>query len=558
MRRIVLALLCCMVLVTAVSCVGISNCVSDTVVSANGSCQVSLTLTIETDAPVAALVFPVPANAKNITVNGSSARSSYAEGVRNVDLSKHVAGAGSYTLILRYSLSDMVSSDDQENLTLTLPLLNGFAYPVAKMSFSVALPTQVAARPTFSSTYYQEAAETVMTVTREDTVIRGSVDVRLQDHESLTMYLSVTEEEFPQSMAKRWSLDTLDLIMIGFAALALLYWVATMGMLPPGKTRETTAPEDITAGELGCRLTGAGVDFTLMVLSWAQMGYVLIQPDDNGRVLLHKRMDMGNERSEFENRYFRNLFGRRKTVDGTGYHYAKLCMKAAKSVNGARNIYRRFSGNPTVFQALALGIGVFCGAALGAAMVRDTGWQIVLGVLFGLLTGVASVFLQTAGRGLLHRDKTALYLALGASAIWLMISLPVGQWSTALFVIFSQYVAGLAAAFGGRRTPAGKQDFAKVLGLRQYLKSLDEKQLRRILKTNPDYYYDIAPYALALGVDKALATKMGGMQLSPCLYLTTGMDGHMSAKQWNQLLKDTVAALDALHKRIPIDRLLGR
>ncbi len=558
MRRIVLAILCSMLLITAVSGVGISSCVSDTVVSANGDCQITTTITVETEGPMSALVFPLPANAKNITVNGSSARSSSAGAVRNVDLTKHIAGAGTYTLVLRYAMKDMVATDEEDRLTLHLPLLSGFAYPVEQMSFTVTLPTEVAARPTFTSTYYQEAAETVMQVSREGNVISGTVNVRLQDHESLEMQLRVTEEEFPQSMAKRWSLDSLDLIMIGFAAAALLYWLITMGTLPARPVRCTTPPEGITAGEIGCQLTGDGVDFTLMVLSWAQMGYVLIQADDNGRVLLHKRMDMGNERSEFENRYFRNLFGRRKTVDGTGYHYARLCMKAAQSVPGARRRYRRFSGNPKVFQAFALGIGIFAGASMGAAMVRDTGWQIVLGILFAIITGVFSLLIQEAGKRLFHRDNTLLYLALGGAGIWLLVSILAGDWNTALFAVPSQYVAGLAAAFGGRRTEEGKQAFRQALGLRHYLRTVGDKQLRQIMRLNPDYYYTIAPYALALGADKALAAQLGGMKLSPCTYLTTGMDGHMTAKQWNRLLRDTVDALDALHRRIPIDKLLGR
>ena len=49
----------------------------------------------------------------------------------------------------------------------------------------------------------------------------------------------------------------------------------------------------------GSRLTFTGADLTMMVFSWAQLGYLVIHLDDNGRVMLHKRMDMGNERSSF-------------------------------------------------------------------------------------------------------------------------------------------------------------------------------------------------------------------------------------------------------------------
>ena len=68
----------------------------------------------------------------------------------------------------------------------------------------------------------------------------------------------------------------------------------------------------------------------------------------------------------------------------------------------------------------------------------------------------------------------------------------------------------------------------------------------------------MAPYALALGVDKAFARQVGNTKISACTYLTTGMDGDMTAAEWNRLLRETTESLDALHRRMPIDKLLGK
>ena len=72
----------------------------------------------------------------------------------------------------------------------------------------------------------------------------------------------------------------------------------------------------------------------MMVFTWAQLGYLLIQTDGS-KVLLRKRMDMGNERSLFENKIFALLFGSRQTVDATGYPYAKLSRKVSAIVPNA-------------------------------------------------------------------------------------------------------------------------------------------------------------------------------------------------------------------------------
>ena len=58
--------------------------------------------------------------------------------------------------------------------------------------------------------------------------------------------------------------------------------------------------------------------------------------------------------------------------------------------------------------------------------------------------------------------------------------------------------------YGGRRSDAGRQTLQTALGLRRYFMTVDRKQLRRIVLRNPGYYYDMAPYALALGADAVL------------------------------------------------------
>lgn len=558
MRRIAIITAICLLLALPVSAFsGISSAENQTVVSAEGTCEVTLTLALQLDTIPAALVFPLPANASNVSVNGSAVNPSYSGNSRNVDLSGFVSTPGSYTMVIRYRLSDTVAYVE-EDLILTLELLSGFDYPVDNLSFSITLPGEVDVRPSFTSTYYQDTIEIMMTVDQQGNLISGSMDQRLQDHETLTMTLKVSDEMFPQSVQNPWTLDTVDLLMMAFALLAVLYWLAAMRCTPPRRLRRTAPPEGVTAGSIGCCLTGEGVDFTMMVVSWAQMGYLLIQPDDNGRVLLHKRMEMGNERSDFENRCFRMLFGKRKVVDGTSYHYAEVCRKAARSVACSRDNFQRTSGNPRVFRVLTVAIGTLSGVALGTAFAADPGWQTVLSVLLGIVGTAAAWLIQSAGRALHSRHRLRLWLGLAAAVAWYILSYTAGEWVTALIVIPTQFLAGLAAAYGGRRTVSGKQVMGEILGLRHYLKTLSGDELKRILKANPHFYYDLAPYAMALGVDGAFTRHMRNARLPQCPYLTSGMDGHLTVQEWDELLHDTVASLDALQQRLPFDRLLGK
>ena len=535
----------------------ITSANNQTTINTDGSCQVSLALTLKLDYMPAGLVFPIPAEATNVTVGGVSVSAPYSGGVRKIDLSGFIANAGTHTFVIRYTLPDAISKE-KDNLILTLPLLCGFEYPVEAFYFTINLPGHISGRPQFTSTYYPDAIETMMYVRVQNETITGSMDNRLQDHETLTMSLVVTEEMFPQPVAKQWSMDTTDLVMLSFAGAAILYWLITMRALPPRSVRRSAAPDGITAGHISCRLIGQGVDFTAMVLSWAQLGYILIQPDDDGRVLLHKRMEMGNERSEYENRAFRGLFGKRTIVNGTGYHYAVACRKAIRSIPGIQDDFRRGSGNPLIFRSLALIVGAVNGVSMAIAFAEDSGWRAVLGILLAIAGLVVTWFIQGIGKSIHSRNKLHAIVGIVAAGLWYLLNHLSGEWILALIVIPFEFLTGLGAFYGGRRTESGKQVVSEILGLRHYLKSLNTKQWKQILRNNPHYFYDMAPYALALGIDRQFARQLKGMRLPNCPYLTTGMDGQLTAAEWNQLLRETISRLDALQRRLPLDRLLGR
>ncbi len=559
MRRLLIALVLCMILITTVSAAGsVQDLQSNTAISSDGTCEVTVTAQLRLDGDAGELYFPVPAAAIDITLNGDRVYPALSDGMRKVDLEDAVPSAGVATFVIRYSLPDSVAVEKSGQLRLKLELMSGFAYPVEKASFSVSLPGVPESEPAFTSTYYQEAIDSLMACKITDNVIALTFENGLQDHETLSMTLAVTNDMFPQPISKLWQISTDDVAMTILAILALLYWGLTMRCLPPRRIRRAKEPEGITAGELGCCLTGQGVDFTMTVLSWAQMGYLRIQPDGKGHVLLHKRMDMGNERSDWEVRYFSALFGRRKTIDATGPHYARLCLKAAKARPHIRDYYQNNSGNPVIFRVLCAGIGLFGGISLAAAFVADTALLVILSVLLAPLGTVASWLIQS-GAAVIHlRHWRKSLIGAACGLFWLLLGIWAQEWGVAAFVVATQWLAGLMTAYGGRRSEAGKQTMSQILGLRRHMTKAFKGELLHILERNPEYYYALAPYAMALGVDQRFARRFGDRELPECTYLTTGRDGRQTAREWNQHLRSAVEAMDARKRRLPWENLFKK
>lgn len=563
MRRLSLLLLCILLISglcagaqAASSASGVTTVVS---VGADGTAQVTTDLTIDLDTAVDSLYFPIPRNARSVSLNGGYARTAPEGDVLNVNLSGIVRGVtGSFPIRLQYTLPNLVAYNDLDQLILTLPLLSGFSYPVDSMAFTVNMPGQVSTKPIFSSSYFSQSIEEKLTWTSSGVSFSGTVNTQLKDLETLTMTLEVPEDMFPQEAASQWTLGIPDIAMTVLAVLAALYWIFFLRCAPFLRSRCTTPPAGCTAGEISCALTGRGSDLTMTVLSWAQLGYILIHLEDSGRVTLHKRMEMGNERSSYENKIFRSLFGKRTRIDGSGYHYANLCQKVAATPGDIRDLYRKGSGNPKPYRLMCAGIGLFGGISLAIGITQGSVLGILLMLVLAVFGGVSAWLLQDWVKCLHLRDPLARILTLVLSLAWLLLGLLANRLNISACVIGAQLLCGLSWAYGGRRTLQGRFIASQILGLRSYLKNLSPQSAKEALRADPEYFFTAAPYALAMGVHKPFAKAFGSKRLSACPYLTTGMDGHLTASEWMAIMVRAADSLDHRQKRLPLERLLGR
>ncbi len=526
-------------------------------VSSDGGCQVSITAALHLEQAVPELTFPVPLEAADVTLNGARVRTSRSGQTRQVDLSGLVGSiAGDFTINIHYSLFDVVQVTKEDTQLLQVPLLSGFAYPVDKMEVSVTLPGDVTTQPTFTSGYHQTNIEKDMKITVSGAVITGTCLKPLKDHETLTLSMPVTDEMFPRSIVELRSSHWEDTAIWICAGLALLYWLLFLRSLPPSRSFRTVPPEGYSAGQMGSILTMRGTDLSLTVLSWAQLGYILLQVERSGRVLLHKRMEMGNERSAFEQRCFQNLFGTRKLVDTSSVRYVRQCQAVRKLNPGLQELVRSRSGNPALFRVLAAGVGLFGGVSMGMVLSEGAALQVFWVFVMGVLGAVGGWVIQGWAAGLLHWNKRRLYLGLAWAGAWVLLGQLAGDLEVAFWVVLAQLLAGLMAFFGGRRTDLGRQLMGEVLGLRRYLRRVPREDLQRSCQKDPDYFHSLAPYALALDADKAFARRFGRERIGPCPYLTTGMDGHLTAAEWSGLMRRALTEMGRREAQMPMERVM--
>ena len=561
LARCALMLLLCVCLLTTVVFADstITNASSVSYITSNGACQVSLNVTIRLEDAGATPKFALPANAKNVTLNGASVRT-YASTVSGdvimADLSSLKGLVGDYPLTFTYTLNDVTVTENRK-LYIKIPLLSGADYPIQAMSFQVTLPGEITHKPSFSSGYLQTGVESIISYVSGGSMLNGSVTQALSDQETLTMKLQVEPEDFPGKLYIEREGNPEVIYMVLCGAAAVIYWLLMLRNVPLIRRRETLPPEGITAGEMGCRLTVAGVDLTMMIFSWAKRGYVRIIPDRHGRVMIVKKMEMGNERTEFENRCFQMLFGRADAIDATGVPYAKLYNKVVQTVSGAKELHRRKAGNTRLFRVIGTGVSGFCGVCFAMNMIHRPGLQIFAAAVLAALGVVVGWCIQSAMYRIHLRGKMRLYLGIGCAYLWLILGFISGVFGIGLIVVLAEMLLGLMVAYGGRRSDLGLYQAGQILGLRRYLKTISEDDIDRNLENNPDYFFDMMPFALALGVEKRFAKRFGKRNVGHCTYMAARQDRRRDAVEWALLLRKTADRMDhrqrkmLLHKWFP-------
>ena len=180
--------------------------------------------------------------------------------------------------------------------------------------------------------------------------------------------------------------------------------------------------------------------------------------------------------------------------------------------------------------------------------------QILLSVIFSIAAAVTAWHIQEMAYRTHIRGKTRVYIGLAFMLLWILLGLLAGQVWIPLGSVLGQLLLGYFAAYGGRRSDLGRVSAAQILGLRTYMKTISAEEIQRLRTIDPDYFFNMVPYALALGVVNPFARCFGGRKLDPCPYLACNVQGRRTAAEWARILADTADRMDARQRRMQVEK----
>jgi len=241
-------------------------------------------------------------------------------------------------------------------------------------------------------------------------------------------------------------------------------------------------------------------------------------------------------------------------VDATGPAYAKMCRKvigfipSEKTVGRGLYLKRKISWLLLCVRKLPYGICVAMNMT-GIAIL-----QVLLSIALSLLAAVTAWLIQEMPYRTHLRGKVPVYIGFVCMLIWIILGILAGQVWIPLGSVFGQLLLGYLAAYGGRRTETARHDACLILGLRHYLKTVKKEELDRIQQYDPEYFFHMAPYALALGVIKPFARNFDNRRLDQCPYMVTRVQGRRTAFEWAELIAEVADAMDERHRQMMVER----
>ena len=211
-------------------------------------------------------------------------------------------------------------------------------------------------------------------------------------------------------------------------------------------------------------------------------------------------------------------------------------------------------GSTRVYVAFFALAGVFAGIGLAVAWFQ-AGFSMILGCVVLSLFGAVSAFVISQGIACLFLHATDKKIwALLCAALWVLFGFLSGQIVLCAATVFLFCFAGFTGPYSRRRTPTGRQILSEVYGLRHHIRTLHRKD--RVAPDNPDYFYQLLPWALAFGSEDALAKAFKNHALPECTFLSAPPSATRTPALFASFLHSLIFRMDERRKNLIFEQIL--
>ena len=480
---------------------------------------------------------------------------------------KHSTYQFSYTIVTRD-----LDLDGKQMLYLKL-ISDGWETSTTSCDFTISFPKDFSNEDI--KMYYPGGTtnglvnENNLVLQREGNILKGSYGNIIEEDESISIQVMLDDDYFNFE-----SFNKPAIIIVMFSSLFTLVVFALFLLKGRDKALKVTScchlPSGITSSEVGLFIDEEVSDNDLisLFLDWGRRGNITIK-EIGGDLYLTKINDLGKDSHRFERIIFEKLFMNKKEVclDKLSKDFSNTLLKAkeALQIEYQQKKKRLSTSSSLILQKIFIIIGFIPVTAFISILYYFYSYSIkksicivlIMALVLMITNGLACSIYQRRymyklkKRILLYSIVIIIYIGLFLALLEIskLTNIDYRYWLSEFIL---QVVILLITIFMRKRTDYGQEMLEKVLGLRKFILEADDRKIEEINEENAFYYYDILPFAYAMGLTDIWDKHFENIKVNPCdwfgsdVEMDTNESFYMMYLLCNQLdsFKDSMRSID--------------
>ncbi|WP_419024808.1 DUF2207 domain-containing protein [Emergencia sp.] len=369
--------------------------------------------------------------------------------------------------------------------------------------------------------------------------------------EGITLSADLPEGYWVDPANYDWLMYLLYGILIGIPLLMCLLWLL-FGRDPQViKTVEFYPPEGMTPAEIGYVIDGAidNKDIVSMITYYASKGYLSISEYEamkTSKFMVKKLKDIDPSEKRFAKTFFHAIFesGDKIKLDELPEDFGDLYWATRDQLKGwytgEKSLFTKNSricrGAGAVLMFVPPVVSILLSALLSLEFLTLIG---LIPLLILLMAGLLMVMITFDRRDSMKKGKRTALFVIGTVLIALGILIAAGLTAyqlkseiLALLIIASTIVTYAFVLLMKSRTKQSAQLQGKILGFKDFIEAAELEKLKMLVEENPEYFYDIMPYAYVMGLSDKWAKNFENIPTNPPSWYHGGNSSMVFSTLW--------------------------
>lgn len=373
--------------------------------------------------------------------------------------------------------------------------------------------------------------------------ISGSYNADLQPGDAITVQLSLNDDYFEFVSNDKYGLSAMIISGIFTIIMATVFFLFGKDD-PLVESVEFHAPSGMTSAEVGVIIDGIANDGDVvsLILDWGRRGLINIVDEEESLTLV-KKADLEPTARSYERVMFDKLFSNGDEVDieslsevfYTTIHRVEKMLDKYFDSNKRRLFTRRsvaLQSAMTILSFIPIGVASFM-------LYYNYYYDLPLSFIWVAIDAItivafSSIMVYLDSKRYMHKwyTKTLLYvlsLVLFTIPVIILVFITVRThtsiWFSFVCILFNIVVI-VITRFMKKRTDYGNQVLGQVIGLRNFIIVAEEDRLQELVDENPYYFYDILPFAYALGLTDVWNDHFKKLTIQPCEWYSSRLYGN--------------------------------